>query len=313
MTESTTVGRPRLDMDQVRAWYEAGDSLRGLERRTGVPHKTIQRHMIAAGIPRRDPGPVIPIQHVRARNYQRSSMPERQQIYAAIEAGVALEIIAERSGRSLETIRRYARRPGARNSPPRRRAREEEAVREWHARGLRGSQIDVRLGWWNGKAGQIQKRLGLDWRQPGPDPAEAAGLYRSLGSVEAVAARMGVGRPRAAAALRAAGVRLIPGGHRQELPLDAHLDELRRARTVERVPVGVLADRYGVSYGYMNFYLTSRGIRGYRLRTAAEHQRMLELAADGMFHSEIARRIGTTPQTVAQHLKNPGGGPRLRP
>jgi transposase len=297
-----------LDMGQVSAWYEAGDSIRAIGRRTGIPYKTIQRHMVTAGIERRPPGPVIPIHQVQAR---RSTAAERQQARALLEDGSLLEDVADRLGRSPDSIRRWTR-PVMRE---RRQmdVRAEEQVREWHARGLRGTQIDDRLGWYRGKALLIQKKLGLDGRLPAPASAgELAQLYGSLGSVGAVAAHLGASYKRTGTALKAAGIHLVSGGRRHHLPLDDHLDAIRRARLVQRVPVGELASRYGVSYGYMNGYLNSRGIRGFRRRTAAEHREMLGLRAAGMSYARIGRRFGVSGQTVAQHVKNPGNRPRLR-
>ena len=46
--------RHRLDMDQIRAWYEDEElTMSEIERRTGVPEPTLHRHLAAAGVRRR--------------------------------------------------------------------------------------------------------------------------------------------------------------------------------------------------------------------------------------------------------------------
>jgi DNA-binding NarL/FixJ family response regulator len=174
--------RHHLDMDQIRAWYEEGASIGEIGRRLGVPKKTVHRHMIAAEIPRRLPGPVT------AGGYTPLSDEEKAAIRAAAEAGTAITRIAAAFGRSDDTVRRLIPKPeraDGRKHPDR-----EAKVREMHAQGLRGRQIDDALGWTRGGAAPIQRRLGLETRSPLPDACRVAEAYRTLGSEKAAAAHL---------------------------------------------------------------------------------------------------------------------------
>lgn len=204
---------------------------------------------------------------------------------------------------------------GGPSREPRRRGRPadvvaEQKVRELHASGLRGKQIDAECGWRGGKAGDIQKRLGLDPRKPRSDPGadELRALYAELRTVMAVASRLGCSDGRVSRLLKDAGITIKPGGLRRH-PLDAHEEAIRRERP--HATILELAERYGVPFAVMSGWLDHRGITTYHIVTAAEHDEIVRLGGEGLSLGEIGRRLGRPSITIKKHLE-PASRPRLK-
>lgn len=282
-----------LDMDQVAKWYASGLSLRDIAARTGVGAKTVHRHMVNAGVPRREPGWNPP------PSAQRRVTPEETQaIRTAIAEGGRAETVARQFRRSEATIQKVAG-----DLLKGRREAELEQVRALHGEGLRTVEIARKLGWNLEKVRCAKQRLGLPGRIP-VDPAHACALYQELGTVKAVADRLRISSTRVSSILTDAGIdlgRYGPQPHR----LDAHLPELRRAYVEERVPLGELAARYGCKPTTLSGYLASRGMppRG-RRTTAAEREQILAMRASGMTQAAIGRHFGISDQSVRWHLNH---------
>lgn len=285
-TSTAFRGRTRydLDADQIRVWYAEGASIREISRRLGVSFKTAQRHMVAAGIPRREPG---------GGNRNPVSDEEAAAIRSAFETGAVTQDIARQFGRCLTTVKQH-RAPG---TDGRRHPELDAKVRELHAQGLRGEQIDDALGWKRGRAYNYQVRLGLDPRRPLPAAAQVAELYRELGSVAAVARRLRRPERLISSVLRNAGITMKRAGR-----LEAHLDDIRRALLEDGEPMAAVAARYGVPRNTMQSFTYGHGVSFYRQVTAEQHDQMVQLRAAGVPAAQIARQLGVSGSAVYMHL-----------
>jgi hypothetical protein len=157
--------------------------------------------------------------------------------------------------------------------PPHRReaAATEARVRELHGQGLRGVQIDRAMGWKPDTAKWWQRKLGLDSQRPIPPAGDLGRQYAEAGSVEGLARQLGVRQRRVRAALAEAGIEI---GRRPEHPLTPHLEDLRRAYVDERVPLPVLAARYGYTPLALRSFLNKHGIRTRRRITRTQQDQI---------------------------------------
>jgi hypothetical protein len=230
---------------------------------------------------------------------------ERDAIIAAGRAGKTPPATAAEVGRSVTAVRGIFRDAGLARSVHA--ADDQRQVRQLHAQGLRGIQIDQACGWPEGRAGRIQQGLGLDPRRPDPPARQAARLYRDLGTVAAVAARLRRSERVISRVLKSAGV-AVPGprgGPRDPglARLEPHLDAIRAARTGPRkVPLQELAARYGVSYATMANFVKQRQVVSFRRVSREQHERMVALRAEGVSKAEIGRQTGFSATTVDKHV-----------
>jgi DNA-binding CsgD family transcriptional regulator len=301
-----TQHRVSLDPADLRRWYhDEGLSTRQIAARIGVGNKTVQRHLIAAGIDRREPS-CNPVPDPGTR----FSRDERVAIHEAFDAW--LEGVAAQYGRTPKAIRMTLARALGPASRTRSGVweRDRERVRELHAQGLRGREIDRALGWIPGRTAPHQRRMGLDPRKPLPalpSVDELRRLYLEAGNIRGLARRIGRSQRQAREDLAAAGIEIRSGPPRSHHPhrLEPHLEDMRRAYVDESVSVDDLARRYSMTARYLREFLNARGVRRVPRLTAADHERILALYAGGMSKAAIAREIGCSAPTVDHHIEHP--------
>ena len=244
---------PIPDAGSLKARYDAGASVRGISRETGIAVKTVHRRLRAAGTVFRRPG-CRGAAPARARPL---GPAEEEAVKAAyLRGGVSLDELGARYERSGDSIARLLRRLGVEVRPrgrtlaagpaPQARA----AVAEMHRKGMRPADIAARIP--GGDAGEIAREL----RQAGMAPHRGraipagpalAAAYAKAGSVRALAARLHADEDRIKAALAEAGVpagslRGIPGPLRPEAArLAAAGTDPARIAQLTGLPAGLTA------------------------------------------------------------------------
>jgi hypothetical protein len=211
---------PVPDASALRARYEAGASVRGISRATGIPAKTVHRRLRQAGTRFRHPGG----QAAPPRRRPLTTAETAAAKAAYQQGGVSLDDLGARYQRSGDSMARLLRRAGAKIRPRGRTIAAGVApeirpgVAALDRQGMRPADIAARTP--GATAAGIARELRRAGRVPhrgrpipaGPDLAAA---YAEAGSVRALAARLHADEERIRGALAEAGV---PAGSLRRIP-----------------------------------------------------------------------------------------------
>lgn len=284
-----TAGAARRD-EGMRRMRADGYTVGQIAAAFGVSNNTVSSHTsdveVTGDGTHTDVEPPNPIPE---RGGNAFNAARRDEAIAMLREGRGVSEVADATGCSDTTIRRYARAAGV--EIPRRSTVDVAALREMRASGMGVAEIAERAGVSQNTVSRHTKDVAGGGDADGAE--EALSMYGSGATVAEIAERLGVSATTVRNRLHRSCVDLGRG-----LTDDA-IAEMRRMRA-EGTPVSEIAKKSGVSVTTVLSYTAEQG------REAAERKiaNIRQLYAEGFSKYSIARMLGTSFATVS---KNVGG------